>query len=223
MAITKATASSIAPAAKGDLVAGSATNDAAVLGVGANDTVLTADSTEATGLKWAAPAGGGSNFTLLNSGARTFPSGTNVKTISGISGIETILVLLRNVQCGANDLQFRINGDSSSLYEQSGSKFTAAASYTISSLIDDEGTEDASLWTIARNESGSECAASILITGGKSTGFKVATMLGSGTGTGNQGARHTTGVYRGSAAITSIEVRATGNFVGAGDIAVYGA
>jgi len=56
MAITKATASSIAPAAKGDLVAGSATNDAAVLGVGANDTVLTADSTEATGLKWATPS-----------------------------------------------------------------------------------------------------------------------------------------------------------------------
>jgi len=56
MAITKATASSIAPAAKGDLVAGSATNDAAVLGVGANDTVLTADSSTATGLKWAAPS-----------------------------------------------------------------------------------------------------------------------------------------------------------------------
>jgi hypothetical protein len=35
MAISKATASSIAPAAKGDLVAGSATNDAAVLAVGA--------------------------------------------------------------------------------------------------------------------------------------------------------------------------------------------
>jgi len=54
MAITKATASSIAPAVKGDLVAGSATNDAAVLAVGANGTLLTADSTEATGLKWAA-------------------------------------------------------------------------------------------------------------------------------------------------------------------------
>ena len=58
MAITKATARSIAPAAKGDLVAGSATNDAAVLGVGANNTVLTADSAEATGLKWATPASG---------------------------------------------------------------------------------------------------------------------------------------------------------------------
>jgi len=33
MPITKATASSIAPAAKGDLVVGSATNDASVLAV----------------------------------------------------------------------------------------------------------------------------------------------------------------------------------------------
>jgi hypothetical protein len=58
MAITKATASSVAPAAKGDLVVGSATNDAAVLGVGSNDQVLTADSSTATGLKWATAASG---------------------------------------------------------------------------------------------------------------------------------------------------------------------
>jgi hypothetical protein len=56
MAITKATASSIAPAAKGDLVVGSATNDASVLAVGSANQVLTVDSSTATGLKWAAPA-----------------------------------------------------------------------------------------------------------------------------------------------------------------------
>jgi hypothetical protein len=58
MAISKATASSVAPAAKGDLVVGSGTNDAAVLAVGTNDYVLTAASGETTGLKWAAPASG---------------------------------------------------------------------------------------------------------------------------------------------------------------------
>jgi len=58
MPITKATASSVAPAAKGDLVVGSATNDAAILAVGTNGHTLVADSAEATGLKWAAPASG---------------------------------------------------------------------------------------------------------------------------------------------------------------------
>jgi hypothetical protein len=40
---------------KGDLIAATAASNPARLGVGANDTVLTADSTAATGLKWASP------------------------------------------------------------------------------------------------------------------------------------------------------------------------
>ncbi len=64
MPITKATASSIAPAAKGDLVVGSATNDASVLAVGSANQVLTVDSSTATGLKWAAPASSSLTWTL---------------------------------------------------------------------------------------------------------------------------------------------------------------
>ena len=43
--------------AKGDLLAGTADNTISRLGVGANGTVLTADSAEATGLKWATAGG----------------------------------------------------------------------------------------------------------------------------------------------------------------------
>jgi hypothetical protein len=43
---------------KGDLVAGTGADAFARLGVGANETVLTADSAEATGLKWATPSSG---------------------------------------------------------------------------------------------------------------------------------------------------------------------
>jgi len=45
--------------AKGDLVAATAADTVSRLAVGANNTVLTADSSTATGLKWATPAGGG--------------------------------------------------------------------------------------------------------------------------------------------------------------------
>jgi hypothetical protein len=46
--------------AKGDLVAGTGADTFAKLTVGANNTVLTADSAEATGLKWVAPSAGAS-------------------------------------------------------------------------------------------------------------------------------------------------------------------
>ena len=51
MAITKATASSVAPAAAGDLVYGSGTNDAAVLGIGTAGQVLKVNS-GATAPEW---------------------------------------------------------------------------------------------------------------------------------------------------------------------------
>jgi hypothetical protein len=44
--------------AKGDIIAATAADAVARLAVGANDTILTADSSTATGLKWAAPAAG---------------------------------------------------------------------------------------------------------------------------------------------------------------------
>ena len=63
--------------AKGDLVVGTGADTFAKLTVGANNTVLTADSAEATGLKWATPAGGG---------GLTFISSTTIgTTVSSIS------------------------------------------------------------------------------------------------------------------------------------------
>ena len=54
-------------AAKGDLIVATGNNAASVLTVGTNDYVLTADSSQATGLKWAAGGGGGGGDTLVPS------------------------------------------------------------------------------------------------------------------------------------------------------------
>jgi hypothetical protein len=58
--------------AKGDLVVGTGADTFSKLTVGANNTVLTADSAEATGLKWATASGGG--LTLIST---TTLSGTS--------------------------------------------------------------------------------------------------------------------------------------------------
>ena len=77
MAISKATASSVAPAAKGDLVVGSGTNDAAVLAAGSANQVLTVDSSTTTGLKWQAPASSGFvGCGATNSGTQTITNNT---------------------------------------------------------------------------------------------------------------------------------------------------
>jgi hypothetical protein len=51
---------------KGDIVAATAASTISRLGVGTNGQVLTADSTAATGIKWAAAAGGGKVLQVVN-------------------------------------------------------------------------------------------------------------------------------------------------------------
>lgn len=83
--------------AKGDLIAATAADTPARLAVGANGTVLTADSAEATGLKWTTPAAGG--MTLLST---TTLSGAST-TISSISqSYKSLMFVITGVTCGGN-------------------------------------------------------------------------------------------------------------------------
>jgi hypothetical protein len=59
--------------AKGDLIAGTAADTAARLAVGSNGKVLTADSAEATGLKWVTPSTGGWPFAHVLTVSSTDP------------------------------------------------------------------------------------------------------------------------------------------------------
>jgi hypothetical protein len=120
MPITKASSNAVAPAAKGDLVVGNATNDSGVLAVGSTDQVLTVDSTTATGLKWATASSG--SMTLLST--TTFNNTVGTYTISSISGAyRNLLIVGTNLQgasAGNEDLLFRFNGDTGGNYYFSG-------------------------------------------------------------------------------------------------------
>ena len=101
--------------AKGDLISATAADTPSRLAVGTNGQVLTADSGEATGLKWATPVSG--SMTLLST--TTLNSGTTSQTISSISSAYTQLyIVVKNMKVSSNgsSLTARLNGDSGSKY-----------------------------------------------------------------------------------------------------------
>jgi hypothetical protein len=87
--------------AKGDLIAGTAADTAGRLAVGSNGNILVADSTTATGLAWAAPAGGGKLLQMVSAttntqtviSTTTFTDTTLTATITPSSATSKIYVI----------------------------------------------------------------------------------------------------------------------------------
>ena len=70
---------------KGELLVGDGSGDPSALSVGTNDYVLTADSSEATGVKWAAAAGGGKILQVIHSTYSTESSTGNTEVTTGLA------------------------------------------------------------------------------------------------------------------------------------------
>jgi hypothetical protein len=213
MAITKATASSIAPAAKGDLVAGSATNDAAVLTVGANDTVLTADSTTATGLKWAAASSGG--MTLLST---TSLSGATV-TLSSINQTYTHLELyiFKYTNLTSNGALIVKPNGANNVQANGGRNNSSSAAVAIQTE-----TSTYPSWNTLRTNA--DNAAIITIYNYAETGkHKNITYVGGGVDTNSQytGA-FLSGIIKTDSAITSLEISSNGGDFDGGTAKLYG-
>jgi hypothetical protein len=210
--------------AKGDLVPGTGADTFARLAVGANNTVLTADSAEATGLKWSAPASAATSYALLNSGG-TALSGASTLTISGLSGYNTLLAYIAPDAAisGGGAFRIRINSDTSSKYSKSTVSISNPVSYD-NSFITNTGEQPDADTSINCATTANDVAGSVKIEGANSSGVKIITgrvgQQGAGGGVGTL--QILTGLYTGTSVVSELTFFSSANFT-SGRIYIYGA
>ena len=201
--------------AKGDLVPGTGADTFARLAVGANNTVLTADSAEATGLKWATPASGG-----MTQIASTSLSGSATTVSSIPATYKTLLIVIDALSTDTNaQIEFTVNSNTSG-YAYSGTTQIGSTSATYGNIGDSR----------IRLSAGQSAAASAASSAwalnfynyASTAAVKTYDMSGFCGGSVDNVAIFQGGAWRNTSAITSCTVTTvTGNFDG-GTITVYG-
>lgn len=220
--------------AKGDLISATAADTPARLAVGANNTVLTADSTTATGLKWAAAGGGGpSSWSALN-GAGTALTGATKITVT-FSAVKELFIFANGISSAnaSSDIFIRLNDDSTLKYTNGvfGARldrnaYTTFADNSYFGADSPNGAERIS-WGRLADSADSTGAGMLYVTAADTTTYKTYQFGGSGYNAPSaynlaRASVGGIGFYTGTSAITSVSINSsTGNFDG-GTIYVYG-
>ena len=130
--------------AKGDLVAGTGADAFARLAVGANGTILTADSAESTGLKWATAAGGGD---LVKISSVTWSSASAQSLTSVFSATyDNYCIIFDNLQVTSTSNTFAIRLRSGSSNNTTSNYYSASLGYRADGTSSNYNQNPADFW-----------------------------------------------------------------------------
>ena len=196
---------------KGDLF--TFTTVDARIGVGANNTVLTADSAEASGLKWATPTSGGMTVLATGSLAGVSSVTTSAISLSGYVNLYAELIKPLVASDGATH-RLRFNADTGTNYDWGLSGTTTQA------------FSETSINMVAQSDNGTDVnSINFLMHNPSSAGYKICDMssiVANETTTANFRIGWYAGVYKAAAAITSVTFfLSAGNWT-SGTYNVYG-
>lgn len=114
--------------AKGDLIVGTAADTAGKLSVGTNGHILTADSTVAGGVKWAAPSGSSVWTQIHRTVVTVAAADVTISAIPGTYNSLRLMVVARSTQASDDEsVLLRCNGDTGANYDWIRIESSAAA------------------------------------------------------------------------------------------------
>lgn len=201
--------------AKGDLVVGTGSDAFSRLAIGTDGQVLTADSTQATGMKWATAASGSGGFTLLST--TTLSAVTTTLTSISQSYKHLLLVFNNCYTSGADTIYVRPNSGTSGYYFAGIRVSSGAANY----YNTDNGTRLPVMYA-PENSTGRLGQGEVWFYNYTTTANKSFFIRGfSGNGGTNKDAITMQGYYGTSSAITSLEINGNADTV-SGTLYLYG-